>query len=369
MIAYSLLFVACAPHATPLEAAGDARPAADPRETLVTATQSKDPAIRSLALSALVGADGAHPWATHAAQDEASEVWESVVPALLGSPSGTEVVLRWVETTPIDSPGLAITLWALGPAAGSRASTLWPRPEEPWQQAPLAVAAARSGDVDAVAFLDRWLRTGDIPWDTVLFQHVGHTGSPALIPALLAAEQRSEPEVKASLAAARWALGDRSAEATLSRTLDVGDELQRVSLVETLLALDGARPLLAHAARGTDDAARLASLSLDPDPDAFVAALAVGDDDVVEIAVDHLWVWSTRWGRRAQRQICESALAGAESGTTRVRAAWVDWLTRCGKEGESALARLLGDESQRVRTVAAAAIIGSQTPSQTAPPP
>ncbi len=259
IIVFLLAFVACAASClhrgdvTRVEHASVQRAAlpAVPRATLEDGAASLDVSLRMRSLQLLCLYAPSTELGTYAQRglyDPSPYVRRTVIETLalrLPDPVARDLLLAAVGRADVDAYARGRAGFLLA-SAGVEAvreplSEAWRVIEQPWDRAPLALAALHAGDDEALAALDEDLREGVIPLETEFFVALGETGRDELVPAIVEARDLLEEELLLPAGVALLQLGHPDGEALFRATFSDGGALERLEAVDYLAQLEGAR--------------------------------------------------------------------------------------------------------------------------------
>ena len=269
--------------------------AAPPRDVLEGAAGDLDPSLRAAALAMVLQLDWGDAWDARALGDPSPWVQRRAVSALAAR--GTPTVQAQLEAFAAQDhrAPVARAMAAIRAPSSAMAATMeaaWPREPAPWNQLPLALASLVNGDAAAQEPLARTLSTGELPMDVELVLEVGRSGEVGLVGALQQAQARVERELELPIAAARWSLGDGTAEEAFRKAVSGPDVERRLEALDILLELDRdqARGLIAKARnQGPELVAWYADLALaadsGQDPGVFERAAVHADREVRELGM------------------------------------------------------------------------------------
>ncbi|MBW2254983.1 MAG: HEAT repeat domain-containing protein [Deltaproteobacteria bacterium] len=345
-----------------------------PLQVLDAAAASLDPSTRGQALGHLVATDpapGAAGWAQRGLHDPEPWVQRQVVEALaarLDEPETVQVLEGYTGREGIDPhvrACAAIRLVEHGHTDVAEVlSTAWRAEGSAWRRAPLALAAVRLGDSDALSPLSRALSRGEIALEVEFMLEVGRSGLVDLVPALQEGTEWVEPELLLAFAAARLALGDTTAETELRRALSSSEILERLEALDYLSRLRGptAEALLRRARLGPGVVRWYASLALlargEGDPDLFERAMASDDREVRALSVRFAGMaeHGEEGGRarKIQRSARTAVRLGLADQDAVVRRSALEAIAHLGLEGEEPwLEAALLDDDLAIRVAAA----------------
>lgn len=250
----------------------------DPSQALATLEEGAadlDVSIRARALSLLIITDrtpGAGQWGARAVWDPnpwvqkrgvealASRLPEAESAALLGE------LAKRRAADPYVRGAAAMKLATTGDTTTAQAMTAAYQAERSlWKAAPLALAAARMGDENALEILERALRNGELPLDLDFMVDIGDSGLTQLVPALIEATELAEEPLLIPLAAALVELGSAHGETIFRDALSSPTIERRLEAIDFLVELDApaATALLKRAsATGPEFARKYASFGL-----------------------------------------------------------------------------------------------------------
>ncbi|MBN2801191.1 MAG: hypothetical protein JXX28_18775 [Deltaproteobacteria bacterium] len=355
----ALLLGCPAPHPLPLDGAVDRATAPQdkgPEDTVRDATSHTDPAVRGRALAAMVRLDP-DAWAPRGLADPNPWVQEATVAALCEHPADprmAELLAQFVQARWGSAYVQGHAAMTCAPSAAARS---W-REAERWDQLPLALVAARAGDTEALALVQRALASAEVALELNFLHDLGNSGLVALIPALRAGQPLVEEELALDWAGARLALGDEEAEALLETALLRGDAWEQLEALDVLggLATPSTEALLERAARRAEGVpADYAALLLDArrgklSPGRLQALMEEGDQ---ELRVQALGLA----GHLAPRQARSLIRAGLADELATVRLAALDALIPLGADGEEdTLRAIFADDLLELQIAAAAAL-------------
>lgn len=343
--------------------AAEAGPVRSPPEALADAAQSEDPRVRARAIAYQIAVGGAGA-ADAGLRDESDWVRFAAVDALGGrGDDDCRVQLLRVVADPSFEPAVRAraAMWVPTSATAQVMAAAASKERNPWRAAPMALAAVRLGEPSARDGLYRALASGEFGYEITFFQALADSADPSLVPSLREAYERAEPELLASLAAVRAALGDGEAGAELRRLLGGPDDAARMEVVDLLVRIspDVAASWLTKAAERRDVVGTYAALvgaaRAEGDAKAFVRAATHDDPDMREVA--QLALAYVPAGRPTGRY-ARTVLLGLEDEDARVRSAAcrVAGALRLS-EAAPLLHAALTDESGLVRVEAAGALL------------
>jgi len=348
-----------------------------PLQVLDEGAASLEPSTRGQALAHLVATDpapGAAGWAQRGLHDPEPWVQRQVVEALaarLEEPETVQVLEGYVARDGIDPYVRGLAAIRLGEHGHTEVAEVvgaaWRAEVAPWRRAPLALAAARLGDEEALAPLSRALSRGEIALEVDFVLEVGRSGLVGLVPALQEGAEWVEPELSLPFDAARLALGDLTAETDFRRALSSPEIEERLEALDYLSRLRGpsAGDLLRRARLGPDVERWYASLALaargEADPDLFERAMESEDREVRALAVRFAGTAEEAGGagriRKLRRGTRAAVRAGLADEDPVVRRAAIEALLPLGLEGEEPwLDAALLDDDLATRVAAAGTI-------------
>lgn len=346
-------------------------------EVLRAAAGDLDPSVRARALELLIRLEpepGGGAWAPRALYDPVPFIRKTAVEGLyLRSiePRSRDLLLATVERSDVDPytrgmAGLRLS-WAGDPRGQQALGTAWRALSDPWDAAPLALAAAVGGDGAASEALARALKEGAFPLEPSFFLDVGRSGLVALVPALEVAQGLVEEELQIPLAVALARLGARSGESWLRNALDAEEPELRMEVLDYLGEQEGRkfRVLVRHT-RSRDDASvkayRNLTLLAQGEGTATAAARAFRSEDreVRALALDALSARArfqspSEGFQRSARSLLREGLAQEEDSVRRAAARGL--ATFGTREDLPALQSLLTEEDQFIRVEAAGAMV------------
>ncbi len=340
-----------------------------PEAVLEDAAGQLDPSARAKALALLIEQLGP-AWDARGLGDPSPWVQRAAVSALIarGDAPAQEALARFVGDPSRDRIVRSLAaVWLPGEPAAAAIGGAWREAVQPWDRAPLALAALVNGDQEARAGLDAALQTGELPLDVELILEIGHTGDTELLPALAIAQTQVEPELRLAIAAARLLLGDATAEQPFRKALAAPNVEARLEALDTLSDVD--RPatvsLLSRArAEGPELVTWYAELSLaarsGTDPDLFLRAARDADREVRQLAVRASRAAAV--GGTANKKVAKAAhrvvlerLADPDLSVRLEAVAAARQLSLA--EAEPLVSRLLSDGSQMLRIEAAGTLL------------
>jgi len=261
-----------------------------PLEVLEEGAAALDPTARARALAHLIAHDAAY--APRALGDPSSWVQRAAVAAVGARGDSAAELLALVGRTSADPFVRALAALEAGSAAAEPSRLAQADAAEPWQVAPLALAALVLGDETARDALSAALQTGELALEVDLFFEIGRTDDAALLPALEQAQRRVEAELVLPVATARMMLGDASAEQAFRKAVTGSDVEARLEALDYLTRLytPEANALLRRArTQGPELVTWYANLALaaraGTDPELFGRALRDTDREVRVLAV------------------------------------------------------------------------------------
>jgi hypothetical protein len=345
-----------------------------PLQVLDEGAASLEPSTRGRALGHLVATDpapGAAGWAQRGLHDPEPWVQRQVVEALaarLSEPETVVVLVGYVRREGLDPyvrGAAAIRLVEHGNTdIAEVVGAAWRAERSGWRRAPLALAAARLGEEEALSPLSRSLSRGEVALEVEFVLELGRSGLVDLVPALREGTEWVEPELLLAYAAARLALGDLTAETELRRALSSSETEERLEALDYVSGLRGptAEGLLRRARLGPDVVRWYASLALlargEGDPYLFERAMASDDREVRALSVRFAGAaeFDDEGGRARKRQ--RSARAAVRLGLADpdpvVRRAAMEAIRHLGLAGEEPwLEAALLDDDLAIRVAAA----------------
>jgi len=337
---------------------------AEPLPVLVDAAGSLDVSARGRALDLLIRyepAPGGGQWGARALYDPHSYVQGLAVDALadrLDEPESAELLAELVRRDDVEPYVRGAAAFALAQTgrtdlidalkSASKGLTYW-------QRVPLSLAAARMGDAEALADLQRSLALGELPLELGFFEDVGASGLTELGPALIEASSRVEEELVLPIGLALMQLGNTRGESLFRTALSDPNPEVRMEAMDYLAAnpMPASDALLSRArAQGPDAVRQYANLVRfsqgEGKLDVAWAALDSADRESRQLAVRALAGYLASKGppsewRRTDRQVhaalraalddsestvvLEALQALATAGTPEDRMALIPWLT------------------------------------------
>ena len=377
LLALAASLAACRPPIAAVEGAVSAPTGfVDPLGVLNEGASASDVAPRAQALATLTRhapAEEARSWALRGLFDPDDYTRGRVAAALIqrvDEPWARALLVELVGRADVDpytrGPAALAVAKAADPGAKDALVRALAAVEEPWRRAPLNLALAVLGDVNALAELSAVLKGGDVPMRVDFIIACGAAGLPLAEP-LRDGLDRVEEEMVLPLAGALLLLGEpRGALAIRAALLDPSVE-RRLEAIDTLKLLpheDAAR-LLKSARRGGPPASRhWATLVLVARGEAPLSeALNQLESEDRELRQQAAWAIGERLNRdanpdrreaRQARAALVNALGDHEDG---VAVAAARALALCGTPEElPALSARLNDESIGARVELAAAM-------------
>ena len=338
--------------------------AGSPREILEAGAAELEPEIRAAALRLVLGADWGENWDARALGDPSPWVQRQAAQTLLArGPNTTPTLLAFVAQADRDLMVRALVATrrpsremaqAIAPALASTRS--------PWERAPLALAAWVNGDDTAGETFLADVETGELPLDVDWLFEVGASSKSEIIPSLRKAQLLVEEELRLPVAAARWMLGDSTAEEPFRKAISGSDVERRLEAMDYLVRMDvdQVRGLLVKArAQGPSLVTWYADLALASatggSPSVFEKGALDEDAEVRELAVRFVGQAAfsalNRKTSRAAERVIESALSDPDD---RVRIAAIRATRTLGlRQLTEAIEPLLVHENGLIRLEAA----------------
>ncbi len=329
-------------------------------ELVEEAATDPDPAVRGVALSALVGTARADlpRWVMQGSYDPEPWVQRAVVRELIRRLAEPEVVEHAVEYVLRASgdPYVRVEVAAalLGAGHGDRLGPLvgaW-RGQPAWRAAPLALLAAWAGDPSARGAMAAAVATSDVRDDRSFVVAMGRTGWTELEPALgQAVERLPELSLRFSFTAALLgSTGGAEAWARAQRT-EFSAPREAIELVMLLPPEERARWLRSVATLGDASVKAARSIVGRPAPDRLRRALRTGDPWLRHVAV-------TIAGELAKDQATEIIAAGLVDDFDEVRVGAAALAGRFDAEAaRPQLTVMLVEDHRIVRVAAAGALL------------
>lgn len=267
----------------------------DPRAVLDQEAAELNPSLRAIALDLVLRNDWGPEWDARALGDPSEWVQRRAVHALAdrGTPDAQELLVAFIVEPSRDPMARATAALSIrNDASAAAIAAAWRTEPTAWRRVPLALAALVHGDQEALAPLATTIERGELPLEIDLFHAMGQSADRALVPSLKQAQEVVEPEMVLPIAAARWMLGDATAEEPFRKAVVGKDIERRLEALDYLVRLDRdqVRGLLSKArATGPSLVTWYADLALaaadGTDPGLFERASNDPDREVRELAV------------------------------------------------------------------------------------
>jgi HEAT repeat protein len=234
---------------------------------------------------------------------------------------------------------------------------------QPWRAAPLALVAAKMGDMDALKTLKTILEAAELPLEIEFLIDMGQSGITDLVASLEIGQDLVEEELMLSFALARMALKDVGGEHVLRLALQNEEEDVRLEALDLLTRLPGTEHLLQRAASRRPGPTKwygeLALIGRGERPSEGLAKAVVHEDRMVrEYAARFAGEVSSsshKKPNRVIRQVVKKAMTDEDS---MVRVVAIRSAVKQGAQSlKPELQARLGDEVLAVRIEAAGALL------------
>jgi HEAT repeat protein len=189
-------------------------------------------------------ADGGGSWAPRGLGDPSPYVQRAAIRALAersAEPNAREMLRSFGRKDSADAYNRALCAIALADRGDvglkPELSAAWRRSGSSWDVAPLALAAWRLGDAEALPALEAALREGVFPLETSFFDLLGRVGAPEFAPALAEALPGIEDALALTVAGTLVRLGSSAGEARLREALASGREEEALEALDILADL------------------------------------------------------------------------------------------------------------------------------------
>lgn len=335
---------------------------ATPRQVLTEAAAELDPSLRARALELVLRNDWGPEWDARALGDPSGWVQRAAVEALAarGTADTRQRLLAFITDSTREPMARAIAALRLtGPDARDAIGRAWRAEPASWRRSSMALASVVHGDDEALEVLTSIIGRGQLPLELELFFAIGQSAEPALVEPLQRAQRTVEPELELPVAAARWMLGDGSAEEPFRKAVVGADVERRLEALDYLVRLDRGqtRGLILKARNQGPELVRwYADLALAAaagnDSGLFEKAAAHPDREVRELAVHFASevATSAEPNRRLSRVARKVLIGGLADDHSRVRLEALQGVrTHRLVEAAPAVQALLSDENRMVR--------------------
>lgn len=347
-----------------------------PRALVEAEAGELNPSIRAVALDMVLLLDWGPEWDARALGDPSGWVQQAAVRRLLlrsDDPLVRERLVTFIEQTDRDAMARATAgLNVPGSDVAAAVERAWQVEPVAWRRIPLALAALVRGAESALEPLAREIRSGELPLEPELLHAIGNSGQRDLVQPLQQAQTLVDPELELAVAAARWRLGDGTAEEPFRKALTGRDVEKRMEALDYLVQLDREQVkglLMKARTQGPELVTWYADLALaahgGTDPGLFEEGAKHADREVRELAVRFADEIATRAEpsrrlARVARSILIDSVTDEHPTVRRTALAAVRKLRLL--DSMDAVKGLLGDDNRMVRLEASGTLLVLEAP-------